>query len=118
MFDGLTPAGGQEVIVGCLTTAAIVSIGSEMAQGKGPEFRSVLGYLVAGIGLGTLNMFNPQLAGGFAALILTGAVFVHGGPMFDAITRSTNGVSTGSKGSKAAPLGPAVRQPTNQTIQA
>lgn len=117
MFDNLTPAGGQELIVGCLTTAAIVSIGSEMSQGNGPEFRSVLGYLVAGIGLGTLNMFNPQLAGGFAALILTGAVFVHGGPLFDSITRSTSGAK-GSKGSKAAPLGPAVRQPNNQTIQA
>lgn len=79
----------QELVVGCLAASAAVSAGSSLASGDTPGMRLVVGYAFTGVGLATVALFAPDLAGGLAALILTTTVFVYGEPLMNAITSFT-----------------------------
>lgn len=82
---------GQQLIVGCLAATAAIATASALADGEAPGIRLAVGTAFAGIGLATINMFAPDLAGSFAVLILTTSVFVYGGPALDAVTSLTGG---------------------------
>lgn len=79
----------QELIVGSLAGVATIAVASSLAQGEMPGGRIVLGTAFAGLGLATVNMFAPELAGSFAVLMLVSAVFLYGGPALDAVTSLT-----------------------------
>lgn len=79
----------QELVVGCLAATAAVSATSTMAEGDVPGMRLVVGLAFTGMGLATVAMFAPDLAGGLAVLILTTTVFVYGKPLMDAVTTIT-----------------------------
>lgn len=85
---------GQELIVGCLAATAAVSASSTLAQGEIPGLRLVVGFAFTGMGLATVNMFAPDLAGGLAVLILTTSVFVYGKPLMDAVSTLTGSAKT------------------------
>lgn len=82
-------ARSQELVVGCLAASAAVSAGSSLASGHVPGVRLVVGLAFTGLGLATVSMVAPDLAGSFAVLILTTTVFVYGGPLFDNVGRLT-----------------------------
>lgn len=86
---------GQELIVGSLAATAAIAAASSLADGEAPSIRLVAGVAFAGVGLATVNMFAPKLAGQFAVLILTTTVFLYGGPAMDAITNLTKPGPTG-----------------------
>lgn len=80
----------QGLIVGCLAASAVVAAGSSLASdGSGPGLRMVVGVAFTGVGLATVAMFAPDLAGAFATLVLTTTVFVYGGPFMDVIAGIT-----------------------------
>lgn len=82
----------QTLIVGCLSASAAVAAGSSLASGEGlPGMKMLVGVGVVGVGLSTTAMFAPDLAGGFAALVLVSTVFVYGGPAMDAVASITEG---------------------------
>lgn len=83
-------ARGQELIVGCVAASAAIATASTLADGEAPGIRLVAGVGVTAVGLATVNMFAPGLAGSFAVLMLTTTVFVYGGPAMDAIYRLTS----------------------------
>lgn len=86
----MTQDRAQGLIVGCLAASAVVAGGSSLATGDGPSIRMVLGVAFTGVGLATVAMFSPDLAGTFATLVLTTTVFVYGGPFFDLIGHLTD----------------------------
>jgi hypothetical protein len=86
---------GQELIVGCLAASAAVAAGSSLATGHVPGLRLVVGLAFTGVGLATVSMLAPDLAGGFAVLILTTTIFVYGTPLMDAVTGLTGGLTAG-----------------------
>lgn len=90
---------GQELIVGCLTASAAIAAGSALADGDGPGFRLVAGLAFTAVGLATVNMWNPDLAGGFAVLVLTTTLFVYGEPFLKAVESITG--EPGKKGRKS-----------------
>src|SRR5689334_2685967 len=106
-------ARSQELIVGCLAASAAVAAGSGLADDDDttPGFRLVLGVTVTGIGLAAVSMFNPDLAGAFATLVLTTTVFVYGGPAMEAISRLTG--PTGGKLGQAGQAGDGTNRPQN-----
>lgn len=79
----------QELVVGCLAATAAVSAGSSLASGEVPGIRLMVGLAFTGVGLATVSMMAPDLAGSFAVLILTTSVFLYGGPLMDAVTHLT-----------------------------
>jgi hypothetical protein len=81
------------LIVGCLAASAAVSAGSSLAEGDTPGMRLLVGTAFAGVGLATVSMFSPDLAAGFAVLVLTATVFNHGGPFLGAVTNLTTGTT-------------------------
>lgn len=94
MASTMSELRSQELIIGSLTGVAVVAVGSSLAQGEAPAASIVVGTAFAGIGLATLNMFAPELAGSFAVLILVSAVFYYGGPALDAVTSLTTDTTT------------------------
>lgn len=84
----------QELVVGCLAASAAVAAGSSLADQKLPGIRLVVGLAFTGVGLATVSMVAPELAGSFSVLILTTTVFLYGQPLMDTITRLTGGTST------------------------
>lgn len=84
----------QELIVGCLAATAAIATASSLADGRTPGIRLVIGTAFTGVGLATVNMFAPGLAGSFAVLVLTTTVFVYGAPLMDAVTRTTTAKGT------------------------
>lgn len=82
----MTPARSQELIVGCLAASTAVAAGSMMAEGNMPGVRLALGAAFTGVGLATLSMFSPDIAGAFATLVLTTTVFVYGQPLMDLVS--------------------------------
>jgi hypothetical protein len=85
----------QELIVGCMATAAVIGVGSSLAQGEGISGRMVFGFGFATLGLAAGAMFSPGLAGSFAVLVLTSAAFIYGQPLYDAVTTQTTGTTAG-----------------------
>lgn len=94
MANSIAELRSQELIIGSLTGVAVVAVASSLAQGEAPAGSVVVGTAFAGIGLATLNMFAPELAGSFAVLMLVSAVFYYGGPALDAVTSLTTGGTT------------------------
>lgn len=80
---------GQQLVVGCLAAATAVAAGSTLAQGNAPGMRLVVGLAFTGVGLATCSLFSPELAGGFAVLVLTSTVFLYGQPLMDSVTALT-----------------------------
>lgn len=80
----------QELVVGCLAASAVVAAGSTLAEGEAPPMRLLVGGTVTAVGLATVSMFNPDLAGSFAVLVLTATVFNYGRPFMDAVTEFTS----------------------------
>jgi hypothetical protein len=66
------------VVVSCASAAAVASL-ADLATGTFPSARIPVGAFAAGAALTLLAEVAPQLAGGFAAVILVTAVFVVGG---------------------------------------
>lgn len=91
-------ARAQQLIVGCLAASSAVAAGSSLADGEAPGMRMVVGVAFTGVGLATVAMFAPDLAGSLSVLILTTTVFVYGRPFMDAITDLTgNTKRTGTR---------------------
>lgn len=84
----------QELIVGCLAASAAVAVTSSLAEGSAPGMKLVVGTAFTGVGLATVNMFAPKLAGTFAVLILVGTVYTYGTPLMDAVTSLTSDTPT------------------------
>jgi hypothetical protein len=80
----------QQLIVGSLAASAAVAAGSSLAEGDAPGLRLVVGVAFTGVGLATVAMFSPDLAGAFSVLILTSTVFLYGRPFMDAVTNLTD----------------------------
>lgn len=87
----------QQLVIGCLAASAAIAAGNAVAEGQAPEARQIVGFAFAGIGLATLSMFAPGLAGGMAALVLTTSVFVYGAPLYDAVTDATEPPTTAGR---------------------
>lgn len=96
---------GQQLIVGCLAGAAAVAAVSAMADGEAPGMRLAIGAFGTGIGLATVNMFAPNLAGSMAVLILTTTVFVYGEPALKAVSRLTSPAGTKAAGTTRTQTG-------------
>lgn len=79
----------QELVVGCLAASAVIAAGSTLADGDRPGVRLMVGGAATAVGLATVSMFNPDLAGAFAVLILTATLFNYGRPLMDAVTEFT-----------------------------
>lgn len=79
----------QQLIVGCLAASAAVAAGSSLAEGEAPGIRMAVGFAFTGVGLATVSMFAPDLAGAFSVLILTSTVFLYGGPFMESVTSLT-----------------------------
>lgn len=93
----MTETRAQELIVGCMATAAVIGVGSTLAQGEGISSRMVFGFGFATFGLAAGAMFAPGLAGSFAVLVVTSAAFIYGQPLYDAVTaHTTDSVSPSS----------------------
>ncbi len=93
----------QQLIVGCLAGTAVVATASSLAEGEGPSGRILVGTAFAGLGLATLNMFAPEVAGSFAVLMLVSAVFVYGGPAISAVTSLTTPAPAAARPRKRNP---------------
>lgn len=76
------------IVAGVGFTGVIVA-GSDIAQGHAPGIPTLLGLTVTALGLSALAMASPGMAEMFAALIAVGALFMKGGPLLDAITKTT-----------------------------
>lgn len=84
-----TPQQAKEiVIVGVLGTGVVAAVGSAR-QGSVPPTSIGIGVLVSGAMLLGLAQVAPGLAAGFAALLLTTAMFVTGAGTWQAITNIT-----------------------------
>lgn len=86
----------QQLVVGCLSATAAVAAASTLADGEVPGMRLVVGLAFTGMGLATVAMVAPELAGGLSVLILTTTVFVYGEPLMNAVTSFTTGGTTGA----------------------
>lgn len=85
------PAHAKElVLVGAIGTGLVSAVGQIGQNSALPSSRIGFGVFIELVMLSLLAEFAPQLASGFAMLGLTTAVFVYGGPAFDALSRITN----------------------------
>lgn len=103
----MSPDQSQGVVVGCLAATAAVAAGNQIVAGSAPTFRQLAGGAFVAVGLASVSLVAPDLAGGFAVLILTSAVFVYGFPLFDALA----GTSTGSQFPRTSPANPNATRP-------
>src|SRR4051794_27294697 len=82
------------VITACAVSAALVLI-RDVHDKQMPPARFVIGSAVAAVGLTTVAQWAPSIAGGMAALMLTTAVIVYGGPAWTILAARTAGKSSG-----------------------
>jgi hypothetical protein len=87
---GMTEQRAQELIVGCLGASTVIAAGSTLVEGEHPGLGMLVGVAVTGVGLATVAMFSPDLAGTFSALILTATVLTFGEPLMNAVTGITS----------------------------
>ena len=85
---------GQSLVVGCLAASAAIVAANAIAEGHAPAFRQLAGFTFAAVGLGTLAMVAPDLAGSLSMLVLTSALFLYSGPMLDAVKATTTAATS------------------------
>lgn len=94
----------QAMVVGCLAASGAVAIGNDIVAGHAPAFKQLAGFAFTATALATLAIPAPDLAAGFAVLILTSAVFVYGTPVLNAVGTFTNAADTNPTPAPAGPL--------------
>lgn len=78
----------QTLIVTTMVVAGGLVVVKDASEGHGPTTRQVVGITVSGIALSAFaTVASPRLAQGMALLWLTSAVFIYGGPAFEAIRK-------------------------------
>lgn len=77
----------KRIVVGSLVVAGGISAARDLTNGKVPRLRIFLGTLGAGVVLAMVADLAPDLAGMFALLMLSTAVFSAGAPTFRALSR-------------------------------
>jgi len=82
-------AQAQQLAATAVLVAGGLTVVSYVADRQTPPLRVGLGVVIAGVCLSTLAEVAPDVAGPLAILVLTSAVFVHGGPAARAFTRAT-----------------------------
>jgi hypothetical protein len=84
-----TPDAKRLVVVSAVGTGVLTSI-AMYRQGKVPTPRIAVGVLAAGVILATAAEVAPEIAAGFAVLMLTTAVFVVGGDAWAGVSAATS----------------------------
>jgi hypothetical protein len=92
----------QAMVVGCLASAGAIAVGNDIVAGHPPSFRQLAGFTFTALGLATAAIPAPEVAAGFAVLILTSALFVYASPVLDAVSSFT----ATSSSTTPAPSGP------------
>jgi len=76
----MNSATAQQFVIFGIGLAAGISALAEIAHGNIPRLRILFGAVIAGVVLSIIAQFFPEIAGGFAVLILVGtAVAAPGG---------------------------------------
>lgn len=76
-------------IITTMGLTAVVVVSSRWAQGKPLDVKVGVGAAFAAIALTGLNAYSPDLAKGFAAVILVSTLLFDGPPLFAAINKAT-----------------------------
>lgn len=74
----MTGGKAKALTVAAVGTAALLASLEHVAAGKQPPVTTYVGAAVAGVGLLTLAEVSPELAAGFAGLLLVGSVLRNG----------------------------------------
>lgn len=77
----------KRVVVGSMLAAGGLAASSQLVHGDAPRLRIFIGAMAGAVMLSMLAEVAPDLAGMFALLALTTAVFTAGAGTFDAIRR-------------------------------
>ena len=86
----MTPTEAKRLVVVGTVTAGTLSTVAAFRRGTGPSTRLAVGVFAAGTMLAVTAELAPSLAGGFAVLMLTTAVFVVGGDAWAGISDATS----------------------------
>lgn len=81
----------KTAVVGAVAGAALLSSAQSLATGTMPPVRIGVGAVIAGAMLYALADSAPAVAGGFALLLITGAVMVNGVQVAKIVTHATTG---------------------------
>jgi hypothetical protein len=73
-----------------MAATGAIAAGNAVVAGHPPTPRQVVGLTFAALGLGTVAMFAPGLAGGLSVLMLTTTALLYAGPLWDAVSTVTN----------------------------
>jgi len=79
----------KRYVVGSLLVAGVLTTTRDLAAGRPPQLRTVIGLAVAGVVLGVAADVQPGIAGGFALLLLISSIFVTGADALAAIREAT-----------------------------
>lgn len=83
----MTPDGAKRVVVGSLAATGALAAAKDLTGGRAPKLRILFGVFTAGMVLAMLAEAAPQVAGTFALLMLSTAVFTAGSETFGALGR-------------------------------
>lgn len=98
------------VITGVLGAGVVTTVGQIGRTGNLPSSRIGFGVFIALVLLLLLAEASPELAAGFATLMLLTALFVEGGPLWDTLSKDTkpslisSGTPAGGTGSTTGNL--------------
>ena len=85
----MTSESAEGLVVGALVVAGLVTTVADLADGHRPSLGLPIALTVAGMMLAAATDFAPDLAGGFAVLLMLGALLRVGTKSLPAIGRAT-----------------------------
>lgn len=88
------------LVLTSLTVSAALVLIRDAAAKEVPSPRFMLGTVLTGAGLAVMSQFAPQLAGGFAVLLLISSIFVYGADAWQIITKATSGTGPAKAGTQ------------------
>lgn len=83
----------QQIIVGALATAFVVQAWRGFRKGQIPPARSFVGLIVATVILAGVSTFSPEIASGFAILVLVAVLLNVAEPRTIGLRAQTSGAS-------------------------
>lgn len=85
----MTSDSAERLVVASLVVAGLVTAVSDLADGHRPSLGLPIALTVAGMMLAAATDFAPDLAGGFAVLLMIGALLRVGNKSLPAIGKAT-----------------------------
>lgn len=90
----MSPSEAKRIVLISTVGAGMLTTVAAFRKGRGPSLRAATGALIAGTILAAGAELQPDLAAGFALLLVVSAGFAVGGDAFEGIQAATQATST------------------------